>query len=201
LERGRVFNSSKSADQARPLFLRAWEIASTAGQDFYAIDAAHMLGIVEPPDAQPAWNLKALALAEKSAEPRARKWLGSLYNNIGWTYHDQGQVEQALATFEKALAWRMEQGQEREIRIARWCVARALRSLGRLDEALTIQRELASGDHDGYVDEEIAECLLTLGQGEETRPYFAAAYEKLSSDRWLAENEPARLARLKSLAE
>ena len=143
LERGRVFNSSRQPEQARPLFLQAWAQARARGDDFYAVDAAHMLGIVEPPDQQLAWNLKALSLAEASPDPqRAQKWLGSLYNNIGWTYHDLGEDESALAVFQKALAWRVDQGQAVEIRIARWSVARILRALQRTEEALRIQQSL-----------------------------------------------------------
>src|SRR6185503_3148736 len=60
LEQGRVFNSARKPDQARPLFLEAWEAARKSGEDFYAIDAAHMMAIVEPPETQMKWNLEAL---------------------------------------------------------------------------------------------------------------------------------------------
>lgn len=205
LERGRVFNSSGNPDQARPLFLEAWELAQTAHEDAYAVDAAHMLAIVSASDEQMQWNLKAVALSESSSQPSARKWLGSLYNNIGWTYHDLGQYTEALAVFEKALRYREEQGEPSTIRIAKWCIARTLRSLGRTQEALDQQRALlaehqAAGTSDGYVSEEIAECLLILGKAEEARPYFAEAYAELSKDDWLVANESARLERLKSLS-
>ncbi len=174
LERGRVFNSSKQREQARPFFLEAWELSTSANEDFYAIDAAHMLGIVEPPEQALEWNLKALALAEQSHDMRAQKWRGSLYNNIGWAYHDSGKYEEALALFEKALRWREAQGRLPEIRIAKWCVARALRSLGRLEEALATQQVLlaehkAAGGKDGYVYEELGECLLALDREAEAR--------------------------------
>ncbi len=206
LERGRVFNSARQPEQAVPLFLAAWETAQAAGEDGYAVDAAHMLGIAAPPEQRLDWNQQALALAERSAAPGARRWLGALYNNLGWTLHDQGAYAQALALFERALAWRQTQaGQAREVRIARWCVARVLRSLGRLEEALAAQRayaaELAEAGEaaDGYGQEEIGECLLALGQAEAARPHFAAAYARLSQDPWLAAHEPERLARLQAL--
>lgn len=206
LERGRVFNSSRQREEARPLFLQAWQGASASGGDFYAVDAAHMLGIVEPPDQQLVWNLKALALAEASPDPRTQKWLGSLYNNIGWTYHDLGQDERALAIFQKALAWRIDQGQVAEIRIARWSVARILRALQRTEEALGIQQSLyealtQSGASDGYVEEELGECLLSLDRADAAQAYFAAAYQNLAADAWLVENEPDRLARLRTLGK
>jgi tetratricopeptide (TPR) repeat protein len=64
LERGRVYNSSGAKEQARPLFMQALELAQANKEDFYAVDAAHMIAIVEPPDEQMTWNLKALELAK-----------------------------------------------------------------------------------------------------------------------------------------
>src|SRR5204863_234264 len=81
--RGRTFNSSKQRDDSRPYFLEAWRIASESGEDRHAIDAAHMMGIIEPPETKLDWNIAALSLAENSPDPKARRWLGSLYNNIG----------------------------------------------------------------------------------------------------------------------
>ncbi len=206
LERGRVFNSSKHPDQARPLFLDAWERAKAAHEDFYAVDAAHMLGIVEKSEASLAWNLQAIAYAEQSDSPRARGWLGSLYNNTGWTYHDLGEYEKALNLFERGVIFRQTQGNTETLRIARWCVARCLRSLGRTAEALEIQLALfkegeETGAPDAYTQEELGELYLLAGDSEKARPHFAAAYAQLSQDSWLAENEPARIARLKDLGK
>jgi tetratricopeptide (TPR) repeat protein len=207
LERGRVFNSAGAPDDARPLFQAAYDLARAAGEDGLAVDAAHMLAIIAPPPEQLAWNLQALALAEQSAQPAARRWRGSLYNNIGWTHHDAGRYEDALAAFERALAARRSQtppaGAE-DIRAARWAVARALRSLGRLDAALAAQRALAQeygalGRPSAAVDEEIAECLLAQGDPVAARPHFARAHALLAADPWVAENEAARLTRLREL--
>jgi tetratricopeptide (TPR) repeat protein len=197
LERGRTFRSGKQAEKSRPLFLAAWELGREAGLDAYAVDAAHMMAMVEP---GAGWNEKAMALAEASREEEARRWLGSLYNNIGWTYHDLGQYEQALSLFEKALAWREAQGQEKETRIARWCIARVMRSLNRIPEALAILRELEPVAT-GYTYEELGECLLLQGKKDEAQPYFARAYQVLSQDEWLVANEAPRLERLRELAK
>ena len=207
LERGRVYNSSGMVDSARPLFLEAWEIGRQARQDFYAVDAAHMMAIVEPAEGQLEWTDKAMEVAEASSDERAKRWLGALYNNTGWTYHDMGDYEKALELFEKSLAWNREHGGEERVRIARWTVARAYRSLGRVEEALKVQRELEREileqglDTGGYVFEEIAECLLLLGQEREAKPYFSKAYELLSQDQWLVANQADRLKRLKELGE
>jgi tetratricopeptide (TPR) repeat protein len=204
LERGRTFNSSGKPDEARPLFLAAWDLARASGEDALAVDAAHMVAIVEKPDQALEWNYKALALAESSPDPKAARWRGSLYNNIGWTLHDSGRYQEALEQFEKALAFRKEQGKQREILIAKWCVARCLRSLGRVEEALAMQEDLEKaweplGGSDGYVFEELGECLLALGRPDEARPQFARAYEMLSKDPWLSSGEPERLKRLAEL--
>jgi tetratricopeptide (TPR) repeat protein len=180
LERGRVFNSSRQVARAQPLFQAAWELAQAERQDFYAIDAAHMLAIVAPAEQQLEWNLRALALAEQSPQPRARTWMGSLYNNLGWNHHDAGRYEQALDMFQKALGERAAAGRPEQIRIARWCVARGQRSLGQFEAALATQRELLielerTGGKDGYVFEEIAENLLALNQPDEAQTYFALA--------------------------
>ena len=206
LERGRVFNSSGHADESRPFFQQAWDLAKGLGEDFYAVDAIHMLAIIADPASTLTLNLQAIQLAESSGQEKARNWLGSLYNNMGWSYHDMGDHESALQIFEKAEAFRRSKGSAREIRIAIWCVARTLRSLNRVEEALSKQMALkaefeSAGETDGYVFEEIGECLFVLNREEEARPYFAKAYEVLSQDEFLVEQEPERIQRLKGLGD
>lgn len=206
VERGRVWRASGQPDQAKPLFLRAFELANPAGFAALAVDAAHMVATVESPDQALIWNHTALHLAEGSQEPQARKWLGSLYHTIGWSYHDRRDHEKALECFLKALDWREEQKQHDEILIARWAVARALRSLGRLNEALVMQLALEAvhqqiGSIDGYVFEEIGECLLALKRPDEAKTYFSRAYQVLAVDPWLVTHETERLNRLKSLGD
>ncbi|HEX5863325.1 MAG TPA: tetratricopeptide repeat protein [Casimicrobiaceae bacterium] len=204
LERGRVFNSSRQPQKAVPLFEDALTLARTAGEDFLAIDAAHMLGIAAPAEQRLQWNLQAVAMTEKTGDVRSRRWLASLYNNIGWTYHERGDYASALAYFEKAVpAWEA-RGEPQSVRIARWSVARAYRSLGRYDEALAIQRQLAlegatTNAPDGYVYEELGELLLAKGEPAAARPNFARAFELLGGDAGLKANEPERLERLRRL--
>lgn len=204
LERGRLHRSAGQPDAARPLFLEAWQVASDHGEVAEAIDAAHMLALVAAPGQQLEWNLQALDLAERTADPRGRRWVGPLRNNIGWAYHEQGAFAQALDQFERALSWREQQGRPRETRVARWCVGRALRSLGRVEEALALQRDLRAqaalaGELDGYVEEELGELLLGAAGPEAARPHFASAYRLLAQDAWLSAHEPERLSRLSRL--
>ena len=201
-----MFHSSGKTDVARPFFEQAFHLAQQLREDFYAVDALHMLAIVTAPEKSLAVNLQAIALAESSQQERAKNWLGSLYNNLGWTFHDLKDYAFALDLFEKAEAWQRSKGRIDETRIARWCVARTLRSLGRIEEALARQMTLdeefeSAGEADGFVFEEIGECLLALNRQRDARPYFLRAYEVLSLDPSLLENEPERLARLSDLAK
>ncbi|MCA9838502.1 MAG: tetratricopeptide repeat protein [Trueperaceae bacterium] len=204
LERGRSYNSAGQKDKAIPLFKEAANLAKVAGEDFYEVDALHMLALASDADEQMLWHNQAISLAEQSQNSRARNWLGSLYNNLGWTLFDQGNYELALATFEKALAFRVEQGQAENIRIAYWCMAKTQRFLARTDKALELlyqlESEYVAGDENsGYVYEEIAECLLSL-KHKESASYFAKAYQSLSQDSYLKEHEPERLERLNELS-
>lgn len=207
LERGRVLNSSGKPEQARPLFEQAWELGSRGGFDDYAIDAAHMIAIVESAAVeQLRWNELALELAEKSPDERARRWRASLCNNIGWTYFDQKDYDRAMASFERAARLREESGKPRELRIARYCVAKTLRMQEKLEDAIAIDRTLiaeaeSAGESDGYLFEELGECLLALGRAAEARPAFARAYEELSRDSWLTKSEPQRLSRIQQLSQ
>jgi tetratricopeptide (TPR) repeat protein len=197
LERGRTFNSSGKPEMAKPLFLAAWEKAQAAKLDFFAVDAAHMIAIVESPAEALQWNEKALALAVKSPDPKAQGWVGSLLNNIGWTYYDLGQYAKALDCFERDLKWFEDRKKDEQARIARYSIGKTLRALGRVPEALAQQRALQP---DGYIWEEIAECLLALKRMGEAQKAFARAHELLSQDAWLAAREPQRIARLSQMA-
>ena len=187
LERGRTFNSSGAPQRAVPLFAEALREAERDKDEYYAVDAAHMLGIAAPAAERLGWNLKALSLAEAATDPRARGWRASLYNNIGWTYFDDGDAKTALDYWQKALAARETMGNAASIRIAKWTVARGFRGVGRLDDAETAQKSLAAefdriGETDGYVYEELAEIALARGDAKAARPWAAKAHAALKDD-------------------
>ncbi len=56
-------------------------------------------------------------------------------------------------------------------------------------------------DSYGYTFEEIAECYLVLNNPAEAAFYAKKAWDKLSKDLWLTENEPERVNRLKELGD
>ena len=205
LERGRVFNSSGKATESIPVFKDALRLAQESGLENYAIDAAHMLGIAEKGKESLNWNLEAIRLAEAAKDPKARRWLGPLYNNTGWTYFDMGEYAEALKLFERDVEFRKQSATNVEVGIARWSVAKTLRHLGRVEESLKLQVELLDdpdrkeNDSEGYTREEIGECLLLLKRSDEARAYFARAWQLLHNDPWLSRDEPDRLARLKRL--
>ncbi len=205
LERGRILNSSGRKPEALPLFIEAWNLGNEVGEDGLAVDAGHMVAIVEEPTAALQWNLSSLQLASTSSMPAARKWRKSLHNNIGWTFFDLGNFDQALYHFERCRECAIENDDAEAERIARWCIAKTHRVQGDVETALAMQRVVAedvekAGACDGYVSEEIGECLCALGRGDEAAPYFAKAYEVLSQDPWLADAEPERLQRLQALS-
>jgi tetratricopeptide (TPR) repeat protein len=209
IERGRVLNSGGEPGKARPLFEEAFALADSAGQPALAVDAAHMVAIAAANDSASsdalAWNERALAMAESSSDPEARSWRASLLNNLGWTYHDAGNDKKALDLFQRALAARREMGDARDIREARWSVARSLRANGRLDDALkeqvALEKENAkAGEPDGYVFEELGEILYAQGKKDEAKPWFAKAYTELNKDPYLRYDQPDRLKRLKDLS-
>lgn len=203
LERGRTFNSDNQKAEALAHFRHAFELAERHQIDDLAVDAAHMIAIAETGKRAERWHLIAMAIAETSDIPEAQKWLGALYNNLGWTYFDAGETTRALSLFEKGVAFRKAEDQLKAWQIARWTVARAWRELGRVDEALEEQTRLleeAAGDEGqlGYIHEELGELYLQM-QDTKQAHHFALAYDILSRDDWLTQNEPARLARLKEL--
>ena len=201
-----MLNTRGDPHAARPLFEDAFEKADGAGMEHLAVDAMHMVAIAAEPAERMALNERAIALAEGATDPRARQWLASLYNNMGWTRFDAGELDEALRLFGLALEERLKRDDPRATSIARWAVARTLRAKSQHDQALAEQLAIKranaeAGIDDPYVDEEIAECLHALGRAAEARQHFAKAAEGLAADPFLARNEPARIARLRELGE
>ena len=208
LERGRRDNSSQRTTQAVAWFEQALAAAANdtlAGAAYYRVDALHMLAIASPPAQQIEWHRRAIAAAETADDVRTRGWRASLLHNLGWTLHDRGEYAAALDCWRQALAAREAAHDVPRARIARWTVARGLRSLGKLDDAEALQRTLAdelqaASAPDGYVFEELAEIALARGDRVAAQPWAAKAIALLGEDADLKANDAARLARLAELA-
>ena len=205
LERGRTYNSSGHKASAASFFIEAWEIASSIGEDGFAVDAAHMVAIAEEPDKALLWNLKALELANSSEMPTAKKWRKSLQNNLGWMFAERKEYATAIAHFKESQNLAIEADDSESERIARWCIAKMLRFQGQYAQALEMQTQQfaeleALGRTSAFVYEELAECQYALDMAEESKVNFALAYEGLAKDPSVAEDEPDRLTRLGVLA-
>jgi tetratricopeptide (TPR) repeat protein len=204
LERGRAYNSAGEAQTAQPLFLEAYELGLTTQFDSLTIDAAHMLGIVTKDQESLDWNLKALELARQSTDEKAAQWQGSLYNNIGWTYMERKQPDMALELFLQGVEFRDANYHPENARmIAHWTVARALRELGRYEDALAKLQEIggnfAGAAEDAFWHEELGENYLAQGREEEGLAELRIALPLLLELGWVEQWEPERVARLKQL--
>jgi tetratricopeptide (TPR) repeat protein len=186
LELGRSYASAthppdsvtdNSKELARSAYSRAFELAQEGFLDGLAVDALHMMSFVDTaPEDQVEWNHKALAFMNASNQEAAKKWEGSLRNNLGYSLHTLGRLEEALQEFRLALAAREKEGNPGKVRIAYWMIAWTLRSLGKLDAALEIQLRLErecddAGEPDEYVYEELEHLYRELNNDEQAEHY------------------------------
>ena len=198
LERGRRERSSGRAGAGRALFEQAFEQARANGEDVLAVDAAHMVALVENGE---TWTARGVEIAASSDDPGVRYWLGPLYNNVGWSRYETGDAAGALEAFELALASReRDDPRPYEREIARYAVGKALRALGRPSEAAAALEQCLAwaaegGVEDGYFHEELAEDYAALGRDAEARGQARRALELAPED-----DDPSRLARLRDLA-
>ena len=197
LERGRRERSSGRSGAGLVEFEQAFERARSAGDDVIAVDAAHMLAIVDDGE---AWTARAVEIAEPSDDPGIRYWLGPLYNNLGWSRSEAGDAAGALEAFELALASReRDDPRPYQREIARYSVGKALRGVGRASEAAAaLEQCLAwaadAGVDDGYFHEELAEDYAALGRDVEARQQARRALELADDD------DSSRVRRLRELA-
>ena len=188
LELGRTYASpahpkelltAEARQQARSLYLQAFETARHAHLDYLAIDALHMMPMADPdPKAQLEWDLKALDYLEASSQPAAKKWEGSLRNNVGYAKHLLGQYDEALTQFKLSLAAHERAGKTKNVRIAYWMIAWTLRAQGKLHEAIDIQLRLEreweqAGEPDPYVFEELEHLYRAAGDATRADAYAA----------------------------
>lgn len=204
LERGRAYNSGGDPQRARAFFEIAMELGQAAGEDFHTIDAVHMLGIVAPGEEGIQWNLHALELTKQTKDERAQKWTATLHNNLGWDYFNVQQYETAVSHFQQCRQWHEQHQNHQQALVARWSIARSWRAMGRVAEALAEQKALAEANKehpDGFVFEEMGECLVALNQPEPAISAFAQAYYWLERNSWYVARRPERLQELRRLGQ
>ncbi|MET0351689.1 MAG: tetratricopeptide repeat protein [Rhizobacter sp.] len=156
-------------DRARADYEAAAALARQAGLDALAVDALHMLALVDgDPAGQLRHNREALSIAATSTQPDARRWEAPLRNNIGLALHSLGRFDEALDEFRQAVVLREAQSNPGATRIAWWMVAWTLRAKGDHAEALAVQQRLAregdeAGEPDPHVYAELAQLHRALG--------------------------------------
>ena len=104
LEEGRLLNSAGRPAEAVPEFETAARTAESAGLLFLRIDALHMLAIADRARSG-EWAAEAIDRALAAPDDRTRRWLVGLYNNLGCSHSEAGDLDQALAAFLRAQEW------------------------------------------------------------------------------------------------
>ena len=94
---------AKSPDQAKDLFLQAWNLASTDVEKFTAAHylARHQDSVAEKLE----WDLRALQLALQVQDSSTTASYPSLYLNVGKGYEELGDLEQARSNYQLALSY------------------------------------------------------------------------------------------------
>jgi tetratricopeptide (TPR) repeat protein len=205
LERGRLRRSSGDKEAAFPLFESAFAKAVAAREWFVAADAAHMAALAAPNRAGfVAWTTRGIELGEE--HEGAAYWAGPLLNNLGWEHYEAGEHELALDAFERALHAREREPDKPEpIALARYGMGKALRALGRSEEAIPLVEQAiawaeSSGAPDGWYHEELAEEYAAVGRDDDARIHARVAIPLLEdADPSFAE-DAARFRRLRELA-
>ena len=170
LELGRTHASTmhppeaKNLDAARRCFDEAYALASAARLDGLAIDALHMMACVDAdPERQLEWNAKAIAYLERSDQPEAKVWEGSLRNNTGSALSLKGDHDAALTQFRLSRAAHERAGRMHKVRIADWMIARTYRGQEKYADALAMQLALERAwDADRQPDPDVYEELELL---------------------------------------
>jgi tetratricopeptide (TPR) repeat protein len=205
LERGRLRRSSGNAEAALPLFESAYATALEAGAYFVAADAAHMAALAAPGhEGFVAWTERGVALAEE--HERASYWLGPLLNNLGWEHYEAGRYADALDAFDRALAAReRDPGNGDGLALARYAVGKALRTLGRPEQAIPqLEQAVAwaesTGAPDGWYHEELAEEYAAAGRASDASAQARLALPLLESADATFTANSERAARLRELA-
>lgn len=137
--------------------------------------------------------------------PALRVWLGALYQHMGWSLIEDGDLNSALDMFQRDHALQRSLGQTAERLTAGLHIARTLRLLGRYAEASEQLQRLVveqgpQGAGLGEVFEERAELAHVRGNADEARQYALDARARFEARGLNATDSPSRFIRLSYLA-
>jgi tetratricopeptide (TPR) repeat protein len=113
LEGGRLLNSEGNAEDAVVELEAAAALARSGGLLFLEIDALHMLAIADKMRSRER-AAEAIDRALTAPDDRTRRWLVSLYNNLGCSHSEAGDLDQALAAFLQAEEWAEQVGTDQQ---------------------------------------------------------------------------------------
>jgi tetratricopeptide (TPR) repeat protein len=134
VERGRLLRRTEGDPVALPLLEAGYEAALGAGAWFVAADAAHSCALAGDME---LWTSRGLEVAD--GHESARYWRGTLLVNLADWHFARGEHEESLAVARAALAAREQETRSPSVtEEARFAVGRALRALGRPDEAIPL---------------------------------------------------------------
>lgn len=149
-----------------------------------AIDAAHMVAIVGGPEEQLEWGLKGIKEAEAG---NITRWLGPLWNNLGWTYESTGKYRESIDAYTKAREYHYKYSDEKSKLVADWALGHAYRLNNQPDSAaqwitpdlLAKFETIGDGEFQGWVFKELGEIALLRSKPDSALSFFVRAEEKL----------------------
>ncbi len=133
LETGRLLLSAGRPAEAVLQFETAARTAGAADLLFLQIDALHMLAMADEIRSS-EWAAQAIGLALAAPDDRTRRWLVSLYNNLGSWHFDGGRLDQALDNFQQAREWAERVGNEQQRVWAREAIDECVAALAARDD-------------------------------------------------------------------
>lgn len=119
LERGRALRSAGQPQRGRALFMHALQPGQAAGTVELALDAIHMLALVDSGNAAARMKPPGRCPARTTSAPKPRRWAASMPNNLGAALRHSGRPDEALPVFEQARHEFELRSQPDDLRIAR----------------------------------------------------------------------------------
>jgi len=155
-----------------------------------AVDAAHMVAITAPHEEQIFWAKRGIEAAE---EGNMTGWLGPLWNNLGWSYDEMGEHDEALNALLKAREFHYSGKRDVPKLVADYSVGVQYRKLKNIEKALQWMKPAAewadrlyaaeaSVDHAewvGWTHKELGEIAVLEGDGNQAKREYGVALEKL----------------------
>ena len=182
--RGRFEWKDNQLEKASSTFKEMYQYCSDNKLYERAIDAAHMVAIVGGPEEQVEWRLKGIKEAEAG---NVTRWLGPLWNNLGWTYESTGKYKESVEAYIKAREYHYKYSDEKSKLMADWALGHAYRLNGQVDSAaqwitpdlLAKFETLGDDEFQGWVFKELGEIAILRSEPDSALAFLVRAEEKL----------------------